>query len=420
MRRRQPPKAAPGVQTLTFTPDWIEEERTYEVITFLMGGGVEPYEADPITTVRAAEIKGWLRYWWRATRGGGNLDAMRQHEAEIWGWSAGEQGGPSKVVVEVETLNRGRAITHVRARRDQHVPLHHWRSPYSYVAFPLQTYTKPVLQGLRFALHLRYPKIYQQDVHAALWAWEVFGGIGARTRRGFGALKRMDEKASYPDQTTVIKWIQDHLRRYAGNGTWPSDVPHLSSEMDFSFEFFDQDPLEVWKNLIRVLKDFRQMRRRRFGRSLWPEPDEIRDLFQTNKSGHEPSHKLWRYLRNKTQSYVFPRGQMGLPIVFQFKDEERGDPPKSVLIGPGEIDRWASRLILKPLPCRNGFVGLAAVLEGPNLTEAQLKEQEGSRGWEVRLEFENSNEAEMVPPLRGEFNVLQAFIDFLKHSQKEE
>jgi len=105
---------------------------------------------------------------------------------------------------------------------------------------------------------------------------------------------------------------------------------------------------------------------------------------------------------------------MGLPIVFQFKDENIGDPPKSTLEGPENIRRWASRLILKPIPCQDGFMGLAAVLAGSVLVEGILKEKEGNREWQVAFDHEDSNWAKYVQPLKGNPDVLQAFLRFLQ------
>jgi len=405
---RNPKKPAPKIEELhsSFNRQWVTETREYEVITFLMGGGVEPYEVDPITTVRAAEIKGWLRYWWRATRGGmfnGNLDKMRAREAQIWGWSAsGDQGGPSQVVIEVTLKSPGRQVTQVKTHKGN-VSLTHWSSPYSYVAFPLQTDEKPVFQGVRFELLIRYPKQWQTDVHAALWAWETFGGIGARTRRGFGALKRVDKNARDPAMTQVANWIRQHLNQYAGASPWPQDVPHLSPQMALLVKYSDQDPFRVWQRLIAALKAFRQDRYpgsgNRPGRSKWPEPDEIRRLTGNWIPKHQPKHSVRK----------FPRGQMGLPIVFHFKD--KGDPQDAILQGANH-DRWASRLILKVIPCQGGYVGLAAVLDGPNRPPGGWK-LTGSVTKRVNATL-TPKEAQQIPMLNGNPDVLQAFLDFLK------
>ena len=63
-------------------------ERKYELITPLFGGGVEAGKNDNITPISGKVIRGHLRFWWRATRGGqfnGDLEAMKAREAEIWG-----------------------------------------------------------------------------------------------------------------------------------------------------------------------------------------------------------------------------------------------------------------------------------------------------------------------------------------------
>jgi CRISPR-associated protein Cmr1 len=66
----------------------IEQERKYRLLTPLYGGGVVAGEADPVTVVRATEIRGLLRFWWRATQGGlaqGNMKQLNTLEAAIWG-----------------------------------------------------------------------------------------------------------------------------------------------------------------------------------------------------------------------------------------------------------------------------------------------------------------------------------------------
>ena len=440
MRKAKP---APKIEALhsSFAQQWVTETREYEVITFFMGGGVEPYEADPITTIRAAEIKGLLRYWWRAIRGGtsnGSLAEMREREAEIWGWSGmeiekdGEKKrlGQSKVHVEVEIVDEGRfeefdrdeqgqirTRWNRRKHREEQIRLGDPQSKFGYVAFPLRDRLDAGVQvGVRFKIYIRYPSECRDEVEAVLWAWEIFGGIGARTRRGFGALRRIDKGAQYPPCAAVQRQIRSRLQKYA-QGKWPDNVPYLSPDMGLALRFRHSDPYQVWLQLIDALHSFRQYRTKgRFGRSLWPEPDEIRVLFGTRKRGYKLSHPMLKYVQAKDQDqFIFPRGQMGLPIVFQFKDEGAGDPPKSILEGPGNVQRWASRLILKPIPCQeDGFVGLAAVLNGPVLVAGMLKEREGSRKRQVVFDHEDSDWAKYVQPLQGNPDVLQAFLRFLQ------
>jgi CRISPR-associated protein Cmr1 len=92
----------------SFTEKMIVETREYELITPLFGGGVEPNTPDPVTTIRATEIRGHLRFWWRATRGGqfATIEELKAKEDEIWGTAAkfdkdGKAYGPSPVSISV-------------------------------------------------------------------------------------------------------------------------------------------------------------------------------------------------------------------------------------------------------------------------------------------------------------------------------
>ena len=62
----------------------------------------------------------------------------------------------------------------------------------AYLAFPLQPpaplvvgkHSEAVRVGVTFELRISFETKDKQEVEAALWAWETFGGLGARTRRG--------------------------------------------------------------------------------------------------------------------------------------------------------------------------------------------------------------------------------------------
>src|SRR5579859_2744911 len=86
--RKQPDISAPTKLNTQPAEGIITQVREYELITPLFGGGVIPGENDILTPIRGSEIRGHLRFWWRACRGGqfdGNLAAMKKKEDEIWG-----------------------------------------------------------------------------------------------------------------------------------------------------------------------------------------------------------------------------------------------------------------------------------------------------------------------------------------------
>ncbi|KPL80188.1 type III-B CRISPR module RAMP protein Cmr1 [Herpetosiphon geysericola] len=85
---------------------YITKTRSYKLITPLFGGGVEAGLNDPLTPIRASGIRGQLRFWWRAIRGGGysSVDDLRAKEAEIWG-SAGTSSTSEKKKVNQDSSN---------------------------------------------------------------------------------------------------------------------------------------------------------------------------------------------------------------------------------------------------------------------------------------------------------------------------
>src|SRR5258707_1039102 len=102
------PKANDGI---------IIQEREYELITPLFGGGVEKQVADPVTLIRGTEIRGHLRFWWRACRGGqfgGDLAKMKEAEDNLLGKANKKnEAGLSldnTVQIVVETLHEGSLV----------------------------------------------------------------------------------------------------------------------------------------------------------------------------------------------------------------------------------------------------------------------------------------------------------------------
>ncbi len=289
--RKQPERALLDVlsqQTNSNTDEQetLRWERKYKVITPLFGGGVTPSESDPVTIIRASEIRGQLRFWWRACRGGcpgqtaDRLAAMRKAEGKIWG-KAYKKGDIApkhedivQITVEVRDNERGTLI----GPTDQDLP--------AYAAFPLPPSQEerkrnppPALRKARidvfFQLTISFPKKLKKEIEAALWAWETFGGVGARTRRGFGALQLLDAGSQEKEEllpthpNEVGDWLKKKLNCFILEEDFPDHVPHLSRTMKLYTTPYTQQPISVWKNLIKRLQDFRQWRpERRVGNRI--------------------------------------------------------------------------------------------------------------------------------------------------------
>jgi len=377
--------------------------REYRLVTPLFGGGVKQRRADPVTTVRPSEIKGQLRFWWRAVRGWQveeSLDKLLKREEEIWG-GVTKSKSASKVTLRVKTLDPGRDEEPFERVPGKKFPRNKPSIAPSYLAFPLQPTKEdptiyPVRVGVRFELALSFPSACEEEVRAALWAWETFGGIGARTRRGFGAV--VPEGFKPPS----VEEIRKRLRDFIKDDAWPKGVPHLRPE---SLLYLYPGS---WQSLAEAYKNFRQWRNGPRGRSKWPEPDEIRRITRKNSPGHEPRHPV----------HKFPRGQFGLPIVFHFKDSKKGDPPDTTLKGQA-YERLASPLGFKPFGGKGPV--LVYVLEGNRkLPGAYILDTPiGPEPVSVELTPEEASSIEPLAAVGSETDPVRAFIEWLKQGGRK-
>jgi CRISPR-associated protein Cmr1 len=421
---RKEPDITPPADIVPRKLDIIEQRRKYKLITPLYGGGVNPNEADPVSIVRATEIRAQLRFWWRASRGwqfGDDPDAMRNAEGAIWGkaYEKGDQGLPLEqtiqITVSIDTSGRGEpikpfTIQNGRPRPSNGIP--------GYAAFPLQPDEKErrkpqphildVQKAVSFTLIISYPTTRRKDAEAALWAWETFGGLGARTRRGFGSLHLLAindiPHREIPAAHQAEAWIKNTLGKYIEPGSFPTGVPHLSGAIQLVVTIPYSDPMQAWNSLIRELQQFRQ-RKDAAGRSVWPEAEAIRAI--TGKA-----------LKNKQPGpQKFPRAAFGLPIIFHFTGvDEPADTTLQEASNEDEArERFASPLILRPFLCSdNRAVGLALLLEGSQVDLQHLiLEDDQKTPHPVRGTLMKS-EARQIAGLDGETNVLRAFINSLK------
>jgi len=96
--------------------------------------------------------------------------------------------------------------------------------------------------------------------------------------------------------------------------------------------------MDEWPKAIEIMRTFRQgasvggnsgssATSKMPGRSLWPEPETIREISKKRM----PKHQRLINIPNDS----FPRAELGLPIVFHFEDTL--DPPESELCPAGSM-----------------------------------------------------------------------------------
>jgi CRISPR-associated protein Cmr1 len=409
----------------------IRQIREYELITPLFGGGTETQKTDPVSAIRVPSIRGQLRFWWRAIRGGqfaGDLKALKKMEDEIFGAASAGEGNPSLIQIALLDCSVGsedRPFEVVGGKTDSarsrgKIQPRKGSLVHPYAAFTLQPKAEDAVVGMdtlsvktnvSFKLSVVFPESIAEEIEAAIWSWETFGGIGARTRRGFGSLHllRLDgQNVPSLKISEAEERIKKRLDDFLLETQFPSDIPHLSKNPLWRITTNHRDAIEAWTYLIERLRQFRQYRKdsegdlSSFGKSQWTEPDAIRHRAE---------------IASKPSIDKFPRAQFGLPIIFHMYHDHIEATLKGLASGKQKaVERLSSPLILRPLKCADGAVGLALVLDTPRIPPSGLILDMAGSSDEVSSELEPLEARELTKRLellRNKTDVLEAFLETL-------
>ena len=150
--------------------------------------------------LRPSSIKGAMRFWWRAMNGHLSLEELRKNEAEILGGSK-EKEGRSKVIIR-------RLKSHNLLLSNEKLPFHGVSVNSSkgtfninileYLAYGtyqyqrgqgnvfIRSYIKP---NQTFSINISYSRYLENEVINIFKMISTFGGVGSKTRNGFGSFK---------------------------------------------------------------------------------------------------------------------------------------------------------------------------------------------------------------------------------------
>jgi CRISPR-associated protein Cmr1 len=374
----------------------LRETHVYELrlATPMFGGGIIAGQIDRRLPIRGSTIRGHLRWWWRLLNkdrpefrratGECDISKMRTREFEIWG--SAESPSPVQVIVKRQPTGPVEVCGHwcqeitadkksiefvwselfqrrgLNAREKSLPPLPYALFPFSGVAPAwnqrLREYenfntshcsvsrncrkhgSEFIPNESKFAFEINFPKTFPhaESVLTTIVSWIRYGGIGARTRRGCGALRCTSVKL---EELSPPPGCQLYLGKEVG----------ISSD----------SAIVAWVSAIELLQNFRQTDYRnpgkgvRPGRSWWPEADSIRHLTERRLKRHlTPNSSV-----GNCEPGTFPKAVLGLPIIYHFQRErdvsDEENDPEDVTICPSGVGRetgdarMASPLILRPL-----------------------------------------------------------------------
>lgn len=417
-------------------------ELPLRLVTPMIGGGVVAREPDERQPVRVTAIRGALRWWWRAGQKDGNVKTLREAEKTLFGGvgakgeEAGAQSSAVRIYVQkVDKLRLAPAGVHeLKDGRLRTLPTWRMDRRLEYALFPLQRSEKerrawqsgagvgpmptpPVVEELQFTLIIEVlrpitrptkdsrhatgseqsPPNREEKLNNALldllhaihrWLW--FGGVGGRTRRGFGALALV-RPVTWTHKGQSFKL---HERPSLPDGAAPSLPPGCPSLQGARLLLGPPEASaeRAHATAVGLLKQFRQgegfardegRAPGRPGRSRWPEPDLMKEVsghgtFEHAQRGHSEDPAT----RKTGRALFAPRAGFGMPLIVQFKDDADArangqivpEPDETKETGTKKTDRWASPLILRPVPDGQHWRPAALILAGgAKPTRARVK-----------------------------------------------
>ncbi len=172
------------------------DEKTFniEVVTPMFVSGAETSKAE----LREPTLKGLLRFWWRATHEFEGVESMKKKEGDLFGNTEKK----SKVFIHITPLNVEKDNHELRGESFS-IPGHSYQGyilKYLTVGCDNRPYITP---GSTYEIKIRFPLLYENEIKQALFAFSMFGGIGSKSRNGFGSFKINNEKQ--PNITDIFK-----------------------------------------------------------------------------------------------------------------------------------------------------------------------------------------------------------------------
>lgn len=402
-----------------------EKKRTtktfaFELITPMFGGGAESWKLDSERPVRAQGIKGQLRFWWRTMQTITDPRELLRKENALFGGKTDDETRIKSPVSIAVTERKRPCLKQAEMENDYAVK---GDDIPKYVLFPITDKVKKgetvhFVLSYSFNLTVSYPHQCEEKFLRTLKLWCLFGGVGARTRRGCGSLYCGELMEEFTDKQRLYDFVKG-LGCNSGADKHDAPYPQFSNSILALSDPQGTDAAHVWRDFLNSYGNFRQgpgCGRRsgqpRPGRSFWPEPDSLREICGNHEERHVPEHpdRNW-----------FPRAAYGLPIIFKFIDGQDPGRGQQINLQPGNAERWPSPMILKVIRLANDeTVKCCLVLNAAPPNEMELGGPGMGKGYnlvsdEMPLTHKGlAKEMKTNDPLRNDENPYTALVRFLR------
>lgn len=314
-------------------------EADFRIVTPLFMGGAKP----EIPELRVPGIKGALRFWWRAlaySTLSGDMGKIKELEGQIFGST---KHGQSRVLIELREKPKPE-LDYIK------IPGPGLRYLSYGLIDPNRNYLKAPFDA---TIHLTIrPKgtdraslddtEIAKQIACALRTMGLFGGLGSRTRRGFGSLNllelREDGVKVFEQPLSVDdpkKQIKDQIMGYFREMDLYKGTPEFSAFSSGTAVYIFGD---VYDDSLKLLDSV--------GRSMQMYRVGSRDrIAKVKRNFLQDTQLAKRALNSKVQQHP-RRAFFGLPHNYHFPKLERLGNGASLDVKPKKHDRRASPLLI--------------------------------------------------------------------------
>lgn len=364
-------------------------EATYRVTTPLFCGSAAPEEKPEL---RLPSFKGALRFWWRAvawSRHGGDLKKIREQEARLFGSS---DTGQSRLLMQWSDIPKWNVVAKdeiLRSANSRVVGDGCRYLGYGVMeAFASQAkgtqagqLTRPcIVAPLDFTIRMRARKLESAQVETlehALIALGTLGGLGAKSRKGYGSLTLLslrmndEEKWTAPVSLKELKSALAILMPEGGRQDYPEYTALDGKSRHALLQCDSNNPLELLDRIGKEMIRFRS----------WGRKGKILGNRESEKN-FRGDHDLMK--KNPEDRTAHPkRIAFGLPHNYGSKKNQQVAPAKE------SLDRRASPLFIHiHQPADTPPVAVLSLLPARFLPEGRSKISVGGKSIDQKPEDE--------------------------------
>ena len=167
--------------------------------------------------LRVASIKGLLRFWWRALQAESDIEKLRNRESQIFGSSDEKTGGGSSFAIRIipnsdlkPTKNKfptnSQYQISVEGKTFKINILEYLAYGTEYIQRQGNVFTREHYPAkTKFDIAVSFTdEAWENEVLKTFYVWSIFGGIGSRSRNGFGSFDVLNKEKAFEDIKEVV------------------------------------------------------------------------------------------------------------------------------------------------------------------------------------------------------------------------